>query len=161
MDFSAAREKLLRLLGTEVSDENVLQAMSSVPRELFVPLELQHAAYEDRSLPIGQGQTVSQPYIVALMTQALGLTRVERVLEIGTGFSYQTAVLAELAAGVISVERLAPLRTAATTRLDGLGYRNVHLVAALPDTIGWPPESPYDAIITRAGGGERSRKWYI
>src|SRR3972149_619768 len=106
MDFEAARARLIKHLGTEIKDERVLAAMARVPRECFVPPEEQHLAYEDRPLPIGLEQTISQPFVVALMTEALELTGSEKVLEIGTGSGYQTAILAELARLVISVERL-------------------------------------------------------
>ncbi len=124
--------------------------MARVPRELFVPAEAQLLAYEDRPLPIGLEQTISQPFIVALMTQALELTGQEKVLEIGTGSGYQTAILAELARLVISVERLSALAEAAKKILDGLGYTNIAMHLS-KNTLGWPDDAPYDAIITTAG----------
>lgn len=150
MDFAAARARLTQLCGTEIKDRRVLSAMSCVPRELFVPAEQRHLAYEDTPLPIGQNQTISQPYIVALMTEALALNGAEKVLEIGTGSGYQTAILAELTRKVVSVERLPFLAEKAKKVLASLGYTNIdtHLAG---ETLGWPEEAPYDAIITTAG----------
>ncbi len=150
MDFEAARARLIEHLGTEVKDERVLEAMSRVPRECFVPPEERHLAYEDRPLPIGLDQTISQPFIVALMTQALELTGSEKVLEIGTGSGYQAAILAELARLVITVERLPALAETAKKVLNSLGYTNI-MVHLAKETLGWPEEAPYDAIITTAG----------
>ena len=113
MDFEAARARLIDQWRNEIKDERVLAAMARVPRERFLPPEDQSLAYEDRPLPIGQEQTISQPFIVALMTEALELNGSEKVLEIGTGSGYQTAVLAELARLVITVERLPALAEAA------------------------------------------------
>jgi protein-L-isoaspartate(D-aspartate) O-methyltransferase len=123
--------------------------MARVPRERFVPPELRDEAYADRALPIACDQTISQPYIVALMTQALELTGNERVLEIGAGSGYQAAVLAELAAEVISVERHAPLAEQAGELLAELGYGNVTVVVG-DGTLGWPGRAPYDRIIVTA-----------
>jgi protein-L-isoaspartate(D-aspartate) O-methyltransferase len=150
MDFEAARAKLVKHLSTEIKDQRVLAAMARIPREYFVPSASQHLAYEDRPLPIGLDQTISQPFIIALMSQALELTGKEKVLELGTGSGYQTAILAELARLVITVERLAPLAEAASKALDSLGYTNIvmHLAG---DTLGWPDEAPYDAIMVTAG----------
>lgn len=132
-----------------VADRRVLAALARVPRHLFVPPSLEHAAYDDAPLPIGQGQTISQPYIVALMTAALRPRRTHRVLEVGTGTGYQAAVLAHLVARVYTVERLAPLAAAAETRLAGLGYRN--LVYRIGDgSAGWPEEAPFDGILVTA-----------
>ena len=150
MDFEAKRTILVEHLGAEISDECVLAAMSRVPRERFVPPEEQHLAYEDRPLPIGLGQTISQPYIIALMTAALELTGREKVLEVGAGSGYQAAILAELARLVITVERLPALAKAARRVLDSLGYTNVRVNLA-EETSGWPAEAPYDAIIVTAG----------
>jgi len=124
--------------------------MSRVPREQFVPPESRHLAYEDMPLPIGLEQTISQPFIIALMTQALELKGGEKVLEIGTGSGYQTAILAELARYVVSVERLAPLAESAKKVLDSLGYRNIEIHLA-GETLGWPQQAPYDAIMVTAG----------
>ena len=150
MDFEAARARLVEHLGTEIKDQRVLAAMARIPRERFVPPESQHFAYEDRPLPIGLDQTISQPFIIALMTQALELTGKEKVLELGTGSGYQAAILAELARLVITVERLAPLAGTAKKVLDSLGYTNI-VVHLAKDTLGWPDEAPYDAIIVTAG----------
>lgn len=153
MDFEKSRERLISHIGTEIRDKRVLDAMSRVPREKFVSPDLQRSAYEDRPLPIGQGQTISQPLIVAMMTEALELTGKEKVLEIGTGSGYQTAILAELAETVISVERLPELAKAAGTLLKEMGYTNVTVHGA-GKTLGWPIDAPYDAIITTAGAPE-------
>jgi len=150
MDFEAARAKLIEHLSAEIKDQRVLAAMACIPRERFVPPEGQHSAYEDRPLPIGLDQTISQPYIIALMTQALELTGREKVLEVGTGSGYQAAILAELARSVITVERLASLAEAAKKVLDSLGYSNV-MVHLAEEILGWPDEAPYDAIIVTAG----------
>ena len=150
MDFEAARDGLIKHLSTEIKDKRVLAAMARVPRECFVPSERRHLAYEDRPLPIGLEQTISQPYIVALMTQALGLTGREKVLEIGSGSGYQAAILGELAQVVITVERLPALAESARKLLNSLGYTNV-VVHLAQETLGWPGEAPYDAIIATAG----------
>ncbi len=150
MDFEAARARLIKHLSTEIKDERVLVAMTRLPRERFVPAEEQHLAYADRPLPIGLDQTISQPFIVALMTQALELTGSEKVLEIGTGSGYQAAILAELARLVITVERLPTLAEVAKKVLNSLGYTNI-VVHLAKDTLGWPDEAPYDAIIATAG----------
>jgi len=149
MDFEVARTRLIDYLGTEISDQRVLAAMALVSRECFVPPESQHSAYEDRPLPIGLEQTISQPFIIALMTQALGLTGREKVLEVGTGSGYQAAILAKLARSVVTVERLAPLAEAARKILSRLGYPNVAVYLA-GETLGWPDEAPYDAIMVTA-----------
>ena len=150
MDFEAARARLIKHLSINVGDELVLAAMSRVPRERFVPPEERHLAYEDRPLPIGLGQTISQPFIIALMTASLKLTGQDKVLEVGTGSGYQAAILAELVRLVITVERLPQLAEAAKGILDSLGYKNikVHLAGL---TLGWPAEAPYDAILVTAG----------
>ncbi len=149
MDFEAARARLLKHLSANIRDERVLEAMSQVPRECFVPPEERHLAYEDSPLPIGLGQTISQPFIIALMTSLLGLTGREKVLEVGTGSGYQAAILAELARLVVTVERLPALAEAAKKTLDSLGYSNIRLYLAEP-ALGWPAEAPYDAIIVTA-----------
>ncbi len=150
MDFAAARARLVESLSIEIKDERVLAAMSRVPRECFVPSDEQHLAYEDAPLPIGFDQTISQPYIIALMTEALELKGNEKVLEVGTGSGYQAAILAELARWVITTERLPALAETARKVLDGLGYTNIRVHLA-EETIGWPGEAPYDAIIVTAG----------
>lgn len=136
-----------------ISDERVLAAIGRVRREAFVPTSLAERAYENVALPIGLGQTISQPYVVALMTQALGLTGVERVLEVGTGSGYQAAILASLAREVVTVERMPALSESAQRVLDTLGVANVELHLA-NGTLGWPPGAPYDRIIVTAAGPE-------
>lgn len=128
----------------------MLGALARVPRHRFVPPHLVVHAYEDRPLPIGHGQTISQPYIVALSTEALGVGPTERVLEVGTGSGYQTAVLAELAQAVYTVERIPELSASAQERLTALGYGNVHFRVG-DGTHGWPEEAPFDAILVTAG----------
>ncbi len=149
MDYKAARDELIKQLRTEIRDERVLAAMSCVPRERFMPPEERHLAYEDRPLSIGLGQTISQPFIVALMTQALELAGSEKVLEIGTGSGYQAAILAELARQVVTVERLPSLAEAAKKVLDSLGYQNIAVHVA-GETLGWLDDAPYDAIMVTA-----------
>ncbi|MCL4458728.1 MAG: protein-L-isoaspartate(D-aspartate) O-methyltransferase [Chloroflexi bacterium] len=148
--MEASRASLIQHLQREgISDEAVLAAMGKVPRELFVPPSTQYLAYADMPLPIGQGQTISQPYIIALMTQALALTGKEKVLEIGCGSGYHAAILAELAAWVVSLERLESLASQAKRLLDRLGYRNIEIHVA-DGTLGWEREAPYEAIIVTA-----------
>jgi len=132
-----------------IRDERVLAAMADVPRELFLPPRLRHDAYDDRALPIDFQQTISQPYIVALMTEALGLTGEETVLEIGTGSGYQTAVLCELAREVISIERHDALSAHAGTVLANLGYANVTLLVG-DGSRGRPELAPFDRVIVTA-----------
>lgn len=132
-----------------ITSKRVLAAMESVPRHLFVPEPLQAAAYDDRALPIDCEQTISQPYIVGLMTQALELSGSERVLEIGTGSGYQTAILSRLAAEVYSIERHAELSQQAQATLQQLGCDNVHLRVG-DGTQGWPEVAPFDRIIVTA-----------
>jgi protein-L-isoaspartate(D-aspartate) O-methyltransferase len=147
------RDQLIRELSTEISDKRVLEAMSRVPREAFVPEDLRHAAYENRPQPIGYDQTISQPLMVALMTQALLLTGDERVLEVGTGSGYQAALLSLLARDVVTVERVAPLAESAEQRLERLGYANVEVHVAT-EQLGWPEGAPYDAILVTAAAPE-------
>jgi protein-L-isoaspartate(D-aspartate) O-methyltransferase len=149
MDFTAERARLVEHLGTEIRDKGVLAAMSRVPRECFIPPESRHMAYDDKPLPIGLEQTISQPFIIALMTEALELTGAEKVLEVGTGSGYQTAILAELARWVVSVERLPALAEGARQILDKLGYANVEIHLA-GERLGWESGAPYDAIIVTA-----------
>jgi protein-L-isoaspartate(D-aspartate) O-methyltransferase len=149
MDFEAARSRLIKSLTSEIKDKHVLAAMARVPRERFVPPESARYAYEDRPLPIGLDQTISQPFIVAFMTEGLELTGKEKVLEIGTGSGYQTAILAELARLVVSTERLPALLEIARKTLDSLGYKNIELHLA-EETLGWKSGAPYDAIIATA-----------
>ncbi len=150
IDFSAARQGLIEKLSPEIKDKRILDVMSRVPREQFVPQESRVWAYDDRPLPIPGGQTISQPFIIALMTQSLELKGNEKVLEIGTGSGYQTAILSELAGRVISVERLPVLAESAKAVLESLGYRNIEIHPA-GETLGWPQEAPYDAILAAAG----------
>jgi protein-L-isoaspartate(D-aspartate) O-methyltransferase len=136
-----------------IRDPRVLRAVAKVPRHQFVDEALVGRAYGDHPLPIGEGQTISQPYMVALMSEALELLGHERVLEIGTGCGYQTAVLAELCGKVFSIERLKSLADKATRRLDSLGYYNV-LVRVGDGTLGWKEEAPFDAILVTAAAPE-------
>jgi protein-L-isoaspartate(D-aspartate) O-methyltransferase len=133
-----------------VLDPRVLAAMAKVPRHRFIPPHLREQAYSDYPLPIGEEQTISQPYIVALMTEALELTGPEKVLELGTGSGYQAAVLGELAAEVFTIERIPPLARLAEQVLASLGYANVHVIVA-DGTLGWSAEAPFDAILVTAG----------
>lgn len=133
-----------------ITDEGVLKAMEKVPRHLFVDNGLIDQAYNDNPLPIGDRQTISQPYIVALMTAALNLTGKEKILEIGTGSGYQTAILAELSERVFSIERIASLAAGARKNLDSLNYFNVAIRVG-DGTYGWREESPFDGIIVTAG----------
>lgn len=132
-----------------VSDRKVLKAMLRVPRHLFVPEQMKELAYGDEPLPIGEGQTISQPYIVAYMTEALRLRGREKVLEIGTGSGYQTAILAEIAKEVYTVELIPELSARARGLLEKLGYRNIHFRIG-DGTLGWPEHAPYDAILVSA-----------
>ena len=149
-NFETARVRLIEQLRREIKDERVLAAMASTPREIFVPEYCRHSAYEDRPLEIGFGQTISQPFIVALMTEALELKEDEKVLELGTGSGYQAAILAQLARQVVTIERLAPLAETAKSVLQRLGYNNVEVHLA-QEYLGWSDEAPYDAIIVTAG----------
>ena len=133
-----------------IKDLRVIAAMRKVPRHLFVEEALQNQAYNDRPLPIGEKQTISQPYMVAVMTDALQLTGREKVLEIGAGSGYQTAILAEVARKVFSIERILSLTMKARTLLLDLGYANVEITFS-DGTQGWVRESPFDAIIVTAG----------
>lgn len=153
MDFDAARARLVEQLSADIKDKRVLAAMARVPRERFVPPESQHLAYEDIPLPIGSGQTISQPFIIALMSEALELTGSEKALEVGTGSGYQTAILAELARQVITVERLPTLADAARSTLNRLGYTNIEVHPA-EATLGWERGAPYEAILVTAGAPE-------
>lgn len=136
----------LESLGRGIKSRRVLRAMREVPRHLFIPHRFQHEAYADGPVPIGHGQTISQPYIVALMTEHLDPKPSDRVLEIGTGCGYQTAVLAEVVGEVFSIEIVEPLGARAARTLQGLGYHNIHLRVG-DGHAGWPEEAPFDAII--------------
>lgn len=149
-ELTRARRALVQGLREKgIRDARVLSAMEKVPRHLFVLPEYLFAAYDDRPLPIGLGQTISQPYIVALSTEALELSGEEKVLEIGTGSGYQTAILAELAKEVFTVERLPELSLEAQERLRKLGYTNVRFRVG-DGTKGWPEEAPFPAILVTA-----------
>lgn len=149
MDFDRARANLIANLSRDIKDKRVLNAMSKIPRELFVPLDSQPYAYDDRPLSIGYGQTISQPYIVALMTQSLDLESKDRVLEVGTGSGYQAAILAELAGSIYSVDRIPELVETARILLERLHYKNV-MIKIAGDDLGWKEEAPYDAIMVTA-----------
>ena len=153
MDFRKLRKAMVEkaIFGRGVRSELVLNAMNRVPRESFLPAQLREFAYEDAALPIEEGQTISQPYIVAFMTEALALRGGEKVLEIGAGSGYAAAVLSEIAADVYTVERHGPLAEKAAATLADLGYHNVHVLHG-DGTRGWPEHAPYDAIIVAAGG---------
>lgn len=150
MDLERAREDLLNYLDHEIADKRIVEAMKRVPREAFVSQEQYHAAYDDRPLSIGFGQTISQPFIVALMIQALELREDEKVLELGTGSGYEAAILAELVQKVVTVESIPELTESARQVLDKLGYSNIEVHIA-GRTLGWPEGAPYDAIIVSAG----------
>jgi protein-L-isoaspartate(D-aspartate) O-methyltransferase len=149
--FARARARMVadQIESRGVRDARTLEAMRKVPRHLFVPDRYAPEAYEDHPLPIGHGQTISQPYIVAFMTEALGLKGGETVLDVGTGSGYQAAVLAEVAARVYSIEIVAPLAEEAKVRLARLGYANVE-VRAGDGYAGWPEAAPFDAILVAA-----------
>ena len=153
IDFVSRRSDMVehQIAARGVRSKLVLEAMRKVPREEFLPPPLREFAYEDSPLPIAEGQTISQPYIVALMADALLLRGGEQVLEIGTGSGYAAAVLAEIAANVYSVERIGQLAEKAAVTLTKLGYDNVHVLHA-DGTKGWPEHAPYDAIVVAAGG---------
>lgn len=147
--------ELARLLrGRGITDPRVLEAVAEVPRDRFVPEDLQAVAWEDRALPIGCDQTISQPFMVALMTQELALAGPERVLEIGTGSGYQAAILSKLAREVVTIERHEALAERAAALLVGeLGYENIRFVVG-DGTLGWPEDAPYDRIIVTAAAPE-------
>lgn len=149
-ELEQAKKRLIQALRREVGDERVVEAMDKVPRELFVPYVSRHLSYEDIPLPIGDGQTISQPYIVALMTSALELKPEDFVLELGTGSGYQAAILSHLARKVYTVERLVHLAEVARKRLASLGCLNAEVRMAGHD-LGCPDEAPFDAIIVTAG----------
>jgi len=146
--YQAAREQMVarQLAGRDIADERVLEAFRKVPRHAFVPDSYQADAYQDHPLPIGEGQTISQPYMVAIMTQLLELKGDEKVLEVGTGSGYQAAILGELAQEVYSIELLPELAESAKKRLDSLGCTNIHVKAG-DSYLGWPDAAPFDAVI--------------
>jgi len=147
-DFAAQRQQMVRqqLMPRDIKDARVLAAMSKVPREEFIPADSRSVSYEDGPLPIGYDQTISQPYIVAFMTEKLQLKPNNRVLEVGTGSGYQAAVLAELVADVYTIEIVEPLAKNADATLQRLGYKNVHVKVG-DGYGGWPEHAPFDAII--------------
>ncbi|MBP1766490.1 MAG: protein-L-isoaspartate(D-aspartate) O-methyltransferase [Candidatus Aminicenantes bacterium] len=151
-DFAAQRENMVdtQIRARGVKGEKVLAAMGKVPRHLFVPEALRAFSYGDEPLPIGEGQTISQPYIVAYMTAALELTGEERVLEVGTGSGYQTAVLAEVVRQVFTVELIGALSEKARALLQGLGYSNIRFRVG-DGSRGWEENAPFDAIMVTAG----------
>jgi protein-L-isoaspartate(D-aspartate) O-methyltransferase len=153
--MASARRAMVRdqLAARGISDAAVLRVMESVPREQFVPASLAAAAYDDRALPVAENQTISQPYIVAYMTQALAIERRHRALEIGTGTGYQTAILALLGGEVYSIERSFALHQAARQRLEAMGLKNVRLMCG-DGTLGWPEYAPFDRILVTAGAPE-------
>ncbi len=140
-----------QLAARGICDHRVLGAMGKVPREEFVPAELAESAYDDGPLPIGWGQTISQPYIVALSTEALLIGPDDLVLDVGTGSGYAAAVMSRLAAHVVSIERIPTLAAAARCRLERLGYDNIEVVCG-DGSIGWPGSAPYDAVCVSAAG---------
>jgi protein-L-isoaspartate(D-aspartate) O-methyltransferase len=153
MDFETARREMVerQLAARGLRDERVLEAMGTVPREAFVPDRLAKFSYEDMPLPIGVGQTISQPYVVAWMAEALELRPGERVLEIGAGSGYAAAVLSRVADDVYTVERHEELAERAREHCRELGYDNVHVLHG-DGTLGWAEHAPYDAIVVAAGG---------
>jgi len=150
-DFTIKRQRMvhnqIRVRG--VRDQRVLDAMMKVPRHLFVPPAYRASAYNDSPLPIGEGQTISQPYIVAFMTESLKVRETDRILEIGTGSGYQAAILAELASEVYTIELLPKLGTRAGKLLDNLGYKNIHVKIG-DGYKGWPEKAPFDLVIVTA-----------
>jgi len=154
-EFDKLRKRMVeeQLITRGITDKRVISAMLKVPREKFLPLDLQPYAYKDGPLPIGEGQTISQPFMVAYMTQGLELQPMDKVLEIGTGSGYQTAILAEIAHKVYTVERIASLLESARNVLERLGYTNVYFKVG-NGTLGWEEYAPYDKIIVTAAAPE-------
>ena len=155
MDYKEHRELMVKtqLIPRGIKDKGVLDAMERVPRHLFVDSTTVANAYSDMALPIGEGQTISQPYMVAVMTELLELDGTQKVLEIGTGSGYQAAVLAELSLEVFTIERIVSLSERAKNKFSDLSYANIH-VKADDGTLGWPEEAPFDRIIITAGSPE-------
>src|SRR5499433_2912728 len=151
IDYAQTRERMVQeqLVSRGIKDTRVLGVMARVPRHLFLESELRDQAYEDHPLPIGANQTISQPYMVALMAEALELKGTERVFEVGTGSGYLAAVLSELCAEVYSVETVEKLASTARNLLTSLGYRNVSVLMG-DGTLGWEEHSPYDAVVISA-----------
>jgi protein-L-isoaspartate(D-aspartate) O-methyltransferase len=158
MDWEEQRDQMVKrqLVSRGIKDERVLEAMRKVPRHFFVPEKLRESAYYDGPLSIGEGQTISQPYMVALMTECLGLKGGEKVLEVGTGSGYQTAILAELAEHVYTIERVPILLEKAQQVLTHLGYKTIKFKGG-DGTNGWREESPFDGIIVTAGAPDISQ----
>jgi protein-L-isoaspartate(D-aspartate) O-methyltransferase len=152
IDFDKLKAAMVieQLIPRNISESKVLEAFRKVPRHEFVPEELRQSAYNDYPLPIGEDQTISQPYMVALMTECLKLKGGERVLEVGTGSGYQAAILGEIAGEVYSVERFKDLADKASEVLSSLGYKNIHIKAG-DGTLGWSEFAPYDGIVVTAG----------
>jgi protein-L-isoaspartate(D-aspartate) O-methyltransferase len=152
MDFKELRELMVetQLIPRGIKDKRVIDAMKRVPRHLFVNEPMQYRAYDDMALSIGEGQTISQPYMVAAMTELLELKGDERVLEIGTGSGYQAAILAELSKEIYTVERVSALSEQAEARFHALGYKNIHVKVG-DGTSGWQEEAPFSRIIITAG----------
>ena len=160
MDWASARAAMIRdqLRGRDIVNPRVLDAMARVPRHLFVPDAVRADAYGDFPLPIGDGQTISQPYIVGFMSQALDVEPHHRVLEIGTGSGYQAAILAELAREVYTIEIVAALSERARQTIAGLGYKNVHVKTG-NGYLGWPEHAPYDRVIVTAAPTPFRLRW--
>ncbi|MDH5345519.1 MAG: protein-L-isoaspartate(D-aspartate) O-methyltransferase, partial [Gammaproteobacteria bacterium] len=155
LDYSELREQMVeqQIEARGVRSEILLTAMRKIPREQFIPPHMREFAYDDTPLPIAAQQTISQPYIVAYMTEGLALQGGEKVLEIGTGSGYAAAVLAEIAGKVYTIERIGELATEAASTLARLGYSNVEVINA-DGTLGLPGQAPFDAIVVAAGGPE-------
>lgn len=149
--YHLRRQKMVdnQIIARGIADKNVIEAMRKIPRHLFVPKEERERAYSDGPLPIGHSQTISQPYIVAIMTELLGIDSTSKVLEIGTGSGYQAAVLGEIADSVYTIEIVTPLAEKAAEILDSLGYKNI-FVRAGDGYQGWPEAAPFDAVIVTA-----------
>lgn len=147
-DYASARKRMVekQIMARGIEDERVINALMKVPRHEFIPAKYGHYSYQDSPLPIGYDQTISQPYIVALMTEAMNLSSADRVLEIGTGSGYQAAILAEIVAEVYTVEIVEPLGEAARSRLESLGYENIHVKIG-DGYEGWEEHAPFDRII--------------
>jgi len=154
-DFQNLRNLMVdtQLIPRGIRDPRVLEAMRKVPRHLFMDESMWYKAYDDMALPVGEGQTISQPYMVAVMTELLTLRGEEKVLEIGTGSGYQAAILAELSREVYSIERIQSLSDRSGERLRSLGYGDIHLVVG-DGTLGWPGAAPFDRILITAGAPE-------
>ena len=159
-EFAVERERMVKeqVAMRGVTDERVLRAMGKVPREQFVPEEMRGQSYSDGPLPIGYDQTISQPFVVAFMTEKLGLRPTDRVLEIGTGSGYQAAILAELAAKVYTIEIVEPLGKKAAQTLQRLGYKNVQVKIG-DGYRGWPEHAPFDAVIVTCAPATCRNRW--